>query len=77
MTNAPKIPRLVPRQCGGWLALAPPGASLRIGVWADSEEAALDKYQTAVREWRATLALGGVSPPPGGGPSPAVIKEPA
>ena len=53
-------PRLVQRHCGGWLALAPEGASLKIGVSADSEDAARDKYRTAVEEWNATLTLGGV-----------------
>lgn len=52
------MPRLVQRHCGGWLALAPRGVSLRIGVWADSEDAAREKYRTAVKEWQATLALG-------------------
>jgi hypothetical protein len=77
MQNSIEMPRLVPRQCGGWLALAPRGASLRIGVWADSEGAAREKYQTAVREWRATLALGGVSPSPVVTITQSVIKEPA
>jgi hypothetical protein len=54
-------PRIVQRRCGGWLALAPEGASLKIGVSADTEEAARDKYKTAVTEWRRTLALGRVS----------------
>ena len=53
-----QLPRLVQRQCGGWLALAPRGASLRIGVWADSEDAARDKYRTTVEGWQATLAMG-------------------
>ena len=53
-----KSPRLVHRHCGGWLALAPESASLKIGVSADSEDAAREKYRTAVVEWEATLALG-------------------
>ncbi len=57
MQNVPEMPRLVHRQCGGWLALAPKGVTLRIGVWADSEESAREKYRTAVEGWRATLAL--------------------
>lgn len=57
MQIASEMPRLVQRQCGGWLALAPRGVSLRIGVWADSEEAAREKYRTAVEGWQATLAL--------------------
>jgi hypothetical protein len=54
-------PRLVRRNCGGWLALPPRESSLRIGVWADTEEEARLKYRTAVDEWRATLALAGGS----------------
>lgn len=61
MENNFEQPRLVQRHCGGWLALAPKGAVLKIGVTAESAEAARDKYQTTVEEWRATLALGGVS----------------
>lgn len=53
-------PRIIRRHCGGWLALAPESASLKIGVSADSEDAARDKYRTAVGEWKATLALRGV-----------------
>lgn len=60
MTSASESPRLVQRHCGGWLALAPEGASLKIGVAADSPDAAREKYQTAVTAWRKTLALGGV-----------------
>ena len=54
-------PRIVHRQCGGWLALAPESASLKIGVSADSEEAAREKYRTAVGEWKSTLAQRGVA----------------
>lgn len=65
MSNKSESPRIVQRHCGGWLALAPLGASLRIGVAADSESAALDKYRTAVSEWEKTLALGKVAGAPG------------
>jgi hypothetical protein len=61
MTAETESPRLVERHCGGWLALAPRGATLKIGVTAETAEAARKKYQTTVAEWRATLALGGVS----------------
>lgn len=61
MSNESESPRIVQRHCGGWLALAPLDASLRIGVAADSETAARDKYRTAVHEWEKTLALGGVA----------------
>jgi len=63
MQTQAESPRLVHRHCGGWLALAPEGASLKIGVSADSEDAARDKYRTAVEEWKATLAIGGVRAP--------------
>lgn len=60
MSVETESPRLVQRHCGGWLALAPEGARLRIGVSADSSEAAQEMYQAAVGEWQATLALGRV-----------------
>jgi hypothetical protein len=66
-------PRIVRRHCGGWLALAPESASLKIGVSADSEDVARNKYRTAVEEWKATLALGGVAVPGECGPRADVI----
>lgn len=61
MQIASEIPRLVHRQCGGWLALAPRDASLQIGVWADSEQEAIEKYRTTLDDWNATLAQRGVA----------------
>lgn len=60
MSIETESPRIVQRHCGGWLALAPEGAGLKIGVSADSAEAAQERYRQAVGEWRATLALGRV-----------------
>ena len=60
MSENSESPRLVQRHCGGWLALAPESASLKIGVWADDEDTARVKYRTAVSAWHKTLALGGV-----------------
>lgn len=61
MNNPQEFPRLVERRCGGWLALAPRGASLRIGVWADSEDQAREKYRTALAGWQESLALSDVA----------------
>ena len=56
MSIEAESPRLVQRHCGGWLALAPEGATLKIGVSADSPAAAREKYRTTVEEWNAALA---------------------
>ncbi len=51
-------PRMVRRHCGGWLALSPEGAGLKIGVVAHTEEMARQKFEATLTEWRETLALG-------------------
>lgn len=56
MPTEAESPRLVQRHCGGWLALAPEGAALRIGVSAESPDAAREKYRATVEEWNAALA---------------------
>lgn len=48
--------RLIERKCGGWLAISHRWADIRIGVEADSEDAAREKYLAAVSEWRKMLA---------------------
>ena len=45
-------PRIVRRVCGGWLAVSPPGASLKIGVTAATEAEAGEAFQIAVCRWR-------------------------
>lgn len=49
-------PRLVRCQEGGYLALSPIGSQLRIGVVADSKEAALAAYATSERAWLDCLS---------------------
>jgi hypothetical protein len=44
-------PKIVPRQCGGWLALAPRTALFRIGVTAETEDAAKEKFRTVYSRW--------------------------
>lgn len=53
-----KSPLLVKRHCGGWMARAPAGESLRIAVMADTPEEARDLYFATIAEWRKTLASG-------------------
>lgn len=48
-------PQMIPRQCGGWLALSPPGARLRIGVTATTEEAARAGFRQALARWAESL----------------------
>jgi hypothetical protein len=43
MLIEPESSQLVGRRCGGWPALAPKGASLKIGVSADNRDAAQEK----------------------------------
>jgi hypothetical protein len=47
-------PRLVPRECGGWLALSP-DAALRIGVTAPTELEAREAFRHALNRWIETL----------------------
>ena len=49
-------PRVTERTCGGWLAVSGVGASLKIGVTADTEEQARIGLAQAEREWEAILA---------------------
>ena len=46
-TPHPIQPDLVRRACGGWLALSPKGASLKIGVQAETAEEATEKFRSA------------------------------
>jgi len=54
-TSTIEKPRIVHRECGGWLALSPLGAALRIGVTAPSEGEAIEGYRAAVEKWEALL----------------------
>lgn len=48
-------PKLIHRACGGWLAVSPDGACLRIGVTAETEDGARKRYQQTVARWMETL----------------------
>lgn len=56
MQNVDILPTLKARKCGGWLATSPHGSDIRIGVTADSEEAARTKFRMALAQWRTLLA---------------------
>ena len=56
MQNVGIIPKVVHRECGGWIAYPPPDAGIRIGVTAESEDAARSKYMSAIAQWRLLLA---------------------
>jgi len=43
----PIQPDLFRRACGGWLALSPKGATLKIGVAAETAEEATEKFRSA------------------------------
>jgi hypothetical protein len=48
-------PKLVRRECGGWLAVHPPEEPVKIGVVAATEPEAVKKYKEAISIWRQTL----------------------
>jgi hypothetical protein len=45
-------PELVEREAGGWLAVSPHHATIRIGVTADTAAAALEQFQRAALRWQ-------------------------
>ena len=49
-------PRLIHRACGGWLALSPERAKLRIGAVGDTEDDAWRNWKASARAWAALLA---------------------
>lgn len=48
--------RLIHRKCGGWLAVSNRWADIKIGVAADTESEAREKYEATVEAWRKLLA---------------------
>ena len=44
-------PELSERACGGWLAVSSVRSSSKLGVTAESKEAALAAFRVAEREW--------------------------
>ena len=50
-------PTLMERERGGWLALSPDDAALRIAVLGATAQEAEDEYSVAVEAWKRLLAL--------------------
>jgi hypothetical protein len=50
-------PNLTRRAGGGWLAVAPKGAFLRVGVTATTEEEAREKFRSTVHRWLEILEM--------------------
>ena len=48
-------PKIVKRECGGWLAVAPPRAAFRMGVTAQSEDEAIEKFKISQARWAEIL----------------------
>lgn len=48
--------RLIPRKCGGWLAVSHRWADIRIGVAGESEAEARENFAAAVAQWRRLLS---------------------
>jgi hypothetical protein len=46
----------MPRQCGGWLAVTPLGAPVRVGVSSSTEDGARAALSDALEKWAAILA---------------------
>jgi hypothetical protein len=44
-------PDLIRRTGGGWLAVAPTGSFLSIGVTAQTQEEAVEKFRTVFSRW--------------------------
>lgn len=49
-------PKLIERQCGGWLAISPACEPIKIGVSAETEQDAAFRYRVALAQWRMLLA---------------------
>jgi hypothetical protein len=55
--NCPEAtPRLIRRACGGWLAVAPLGAALQIGLIGGSEAEAEEQFHATWRRCNELLA---------------------
>jgi hypothetical protein len=50
-------PRITARACGGWLAVSPEDAPIRIGVTSHSEEGAKTKFEGAYKRWLEVLEI--------------------
>ena len=48
-------PRIIERECGGWLATSPKGALIRLGETGATKDDAVERFRLAWRQWRETL----------------------
>jgi hypothetical protein len=55
-TLPPTQPVLIRRNCGGWLAVSPLEATLKIGVIAPTEDEARELFRKSVERWAQLLA---------------------
>jgi len=55
IAHDPVKPRMIRRQNGEWLAVAPKNARFSIGVTAPTEEEAQDKFRRVYGEWVSLL----------------------
>jgi len=55
---AAQVPIVVPRQCGGWLAVSPRQATLRIAVTAATEGEAKRSFTELLGRWVCWLSDG-------------------
>jgi hypothetical protein len=44
-------PRLIARECGGWLAVSPPESPLKLAVIGDTEAAARAAFDVEAKAW--------------------------
>ena len=51
-------PDLIRRTGGGWLAVAPKGAEIAVGVTAPTEVEAVEKFRSVFCRWLEILASG-------------------
>lgn len=56
-------PDVVRRACGGFLATSPKGARVAIGVTADTQEGAVEKFCSVYNRWIEILSAGGGAAP--------------
>lgn len=55
MPDETQGPRIIPRECGGWLAISNAADPVKIGVTAASEAEAIYEFDKARERWRAIL----------------------
>lgn len=48
-------PRVIIRQCGGYLVTSPPDARIQIGVFGETEAEAIETYRTRLEVWHHLL----------------------